>query len=461
MSTTNIKLGNDFWKLTKEKQELPVMWREDQVSNHHVGVAGMSGAGKTHWIREFVTNMGPDVEIDIFDYHGDIEIENSETVIFSEATRYGFNPLVLNPDKHYGGVRRAVNDVIDAINSTSRKLGGNQEGVLRHLLTDAYAARGILADDPSTWSRREASEQELREIIAGKRWDELREIYPTLTDVVRLAKRKLRALWMGVDDHGNGKSALACLDEYCRLMGSINKRRTDIGKARGRGAGEDLEALEKRLEAAKGKAAEAHQVYLDSIETGIEFEDAIKYHSKDVLLSVITRLENLIATGIFNPNPPPFGAAKIHRYNLKPLAQSEDELKMFVRFRMRAIVREMMQRGESNGKLRRLVVLDESKKFNDEETNNPINVIVNEMRKFGLAILLAGQSPAHFSTDFIKNAGTLLLLNLATADWDEAARKLKIDVKDLKYLRPQKSGAVRIVEKGQVSNFRQISFEAC
>jgi hypothetical protein len=31
----------------------------------------------------------------------------------------------------------------------------------------------------------------------------------------------------------------------------------------------------------------------------------------------------------------------------------------------------------------------------------------------------------------------LLLLNLATADWDEAARKLKIDVKDLKYLRPR------------------------
>ena len=52
----------------------------------------------------------------------------------------------------------------------------------------------------------------------------------------------------------------------------------------------------------------------------------------------------------------------------------------------------------------------------------------------------------------------MLLLNLATADWDEAARKLKIDVKDLKYLRPQTSGAVRMLEKGQIAQFKQIHF---
>ena len=80
------------------------------------------------------------------------------------------------------------------------------------------------------------------------------------------------------------------------------------------------------------------------------------------------------------------------------------------------------------------------------------------MRKFGLGILLAGQSPAHWSSDFIKNAGTLLLLNLATADWDEAARKLKIEVKDLKYLKPQETGAVRMLEKGQSAAFRQVRF---
>lgn len=144
-------------------------------------------------------------------------------------------------------------------------------------------------------------------------------------------------------------------------MSAVNKRRTELAKAKARGDDSDMEVQQKRLNAAKDKAEEAHKTFLNNIETGHEFEDAIKYHSKDVVLSVITRLENLHATGVFNPNPPPFGNARVRRYNLKPLAQSEDELKMFVRFRLRSIIREMMQRGESGGKLRRLVVLDESK----------------------------------------------------------------------------------------------------
>lgn len=452
---TEILIGRDFWKARDGKDE-PVYWRPEVVSNHHVGVAGTSGAGKTHWIRTFVTNMPDDVEVDIFDYHGDIEIPGAQTVMFSEATRYGYNPLVLNPDPHYGGVRRSVNDVIEAINSTSRQLGGNQEGVLRHLLQDAYMLKGIFADNPRTWVKREADENELRRLFDERNWAALREVYPSLGDVIAYAKRKLKSLWMGIDDKDGGRNALGAFDEYCKTMQSVNQLRTKRQKASGND--EELERLEKRMVAAKDKALTAYTTFLEAVDTGREFEEAIKYNSKDVLLSVITRLENLSATGIFNPNPPPFGNARIRRYILKPLAQSEDELKMFVRFRMRAIIREMMQRGESGGRLRRMIVLDESKKFNDETASNPINVIVNEMRKFGLSILLAGQSPAHFSQDFIKNAGTLLLLNLATADWSEAARKLRIEEKDLKYLKPQKTGSVRMLEKGQSAAFRQINF---
>jgi len=140
------------------------------------------------------------------------------------------------------------------------------------------------------------------------------------------------------------------------------------------------------------------------------------------------------------------------------MAQSRDELRMFVHFRLQAIIREMMQRGESGGRLRRLIVIDECKTFLDEDPASPINVMATEMRKFGVGLLLAGQSPAHWSRDFIKTAGTLLLLNLATADWDEAARKLKVETSTLKYLRPQLTGAVRMLEKGQVPTFRRVQF---
>lgn len=455
---SKILIGNDFWE-ERKGNKLPIYWQEGLVSNHHVGVAGTSGSGKTHWIREFVRGMPDDVEIDIFDYHGDIEIPGASTVMFSEATRFGYNPLVLNTDQHYGGVRRSVNDVIEAINSTSRQLGGNQEGVLRHLLTDTYMLKGIFADNPRSWVKREASEAEIRDLLEKKNWSGLRDVYPSLNDVIQFARRKLKALWMGIEDKESGRNALGAFDDYCKTQSSLNQLRMKMNRSGGSGNDEELQKLEKRMEASKAKSIESFTTFVNSMDTGREFEEAIKYNSKDVLLSVITRLENLSSTGIFNPNPPPFGDARIRRYILKPLAQSEDELKMFVRFRMRAIIREMMQRGESGGRLRRMIVLDESKKFNSEDGSNPINVIVNEMRKFGLAILLAGQSPAHFSQDFIKNAGTLLLLNLATSDWREAASKLRIEEKDLKYFKPQQTGAVRMLEKGQQAAFRQVSFQ--
>ncbi|RBG58358.1 hypothetical protein BRM42_07085 [Xanthomonas oryzae pv. oryzae] len=44
---SQILIGHGFWKL-RENVKLPVYWREAQVSNHHVGVAGTSGAGKSN-----------------------------------------------------------------------------------------------------------------------------------------------------------------------------------------------------------------------------------------------------------------------------------------------------------------------------------------------------------------------------------------------------------------------------
>ena len=278
---SQIFIGNDFWKM-RDNIRVPIYWREQEVSNHHVGVAGTSGEGKTHWIRQFVTGMPDDVEIDIFDYHGDIDIPGAETVLFSEATRYGYNPLVLNTDPHYGGVRRAVNDVIDAMNSTSRQLGGNQEGVLRHLLTDSYMLKGIFADKPNSWCKREAAEAEIREMMEMRNWTGLREVYPALNDVINFAKRKLKALWMGIEDKDSGRSALGAFDEYCRAMAGLNQLRIKLNKA-GAKDNEELEKVQRRVDAAKEKVVELHSTFLNSLESGREFDEAIKYNSKDIV----------------------------------------------------------------------------------------------------------------------------------------------------------------------------------
>ena len=449
--SNSIDIGYDFWDETKK-----IQWNEGTISNHHIGVFGTSGSGKTHWIRKFVHGLSANnnnIEFDILDYHGDIEIDGAESVLFSESTKFGFNPLVLNTDPHYGGVRRTINDLLESMNDTARKLGTAQEGVLRNLLTDTYMYRGIFADNPNSWKRKNVSESVLKSYFDKRDWQSLRECYPTLNDVVTLGTRKLKALWLGIEDKNDGKKALSAFDDFCRSAGQLNSLRTKMSKANK----DDIDKLEAKLETAKSQALDCYSEFINSVETGREFDELIKYNSKDVLLGVINRLENLIALGIFNSNPPPFGESKKRRYILKPLASSEDELKMFVYQILKRIIREERQKGEYNG-LRRLIVLDESKKFNTESPSNPINIIANEMRKFGLGILLAGQSPSHVSNDFIINAGTILLLNLSTADWDNAARKLKIDPKILKYLKPQQTGAVRLMEKREQPVFKQVSF---
>ena len=453
--TAKIRIGTDFWARERSRQDVPVLWDETELSNPHVGVAGTTGAGKTHWIKRFCEAMPDDVELDIFDIHGDLHIPGAVEVLFSESTRYGYNPLVLNPDVHFGGVRRCISDFIEAISETSHKLGEIQAGVLRNLLTDAFSLRGVSATTPSTWVRKEITEAQAKVLMENRDWNAIRQCYPHLSDVVTLAKRKLKALWLGVEDQGQGRAAMSAFDDCSRAMSSLHATQKKINKAQ---SGEDLSPLLKRADNAKAKAIEAFATYVQSLETGREFEEAIKYNSKDVLISVITRLENLIEKGVFNPNPPPFGNAIKRRYNLTPMAHSTDELRMFVNFRLKAIIREMKERGESK-RIRRVVVLDECKTYLDEDQQAPINVIATEMRKFGMMLILSGQSPTHWSQDFIKSAGTLLLLNLATVDWDAAARKLKIEVADLKYLRPQHTAAIRMLEKNRTPAFRRVQFD--
>lgn len=453
--TAKIRIGTDFWAQQRSHQDVPVVWDESALSNPHVGVVGTTGAGKTHWIRRFCEAMPADVELDIFDIHGDVLVPGATDVLFSESTRYGYNPLVLNTDEHFGGVRRCVSDFIDAVAETSFRLGEIQAGVLRNLLTDAYAARGISASNPATWLRREITEAEAKVHLANQNWDALRQCYPHLSDVVALAKRKLKALWLGVEDEGRGRAAMSAFDECGRAVATLHATQKKINRGL---FDEDPAPLMKRADTARSKAIDLFTAYLQSLETGREFEEAIKYNSKDVLMSVITRLENLIEKGIFNPNPPPFGNALRRRYDLTPLAHSTAELRMFVNFRLKAIMREMKERGEST-RIRRVVVIDECKNYLDEDPQAPINRVATEMRKYGMMLILSGQSPTHWSQDFIKSAGTLLLLNLATVDWNDAAKKLKIDVADLKYLRPQNTAAIRMLEKNKTATFRRVQFD--
>ncbi|MEB5981790.1 ATP-binding protein [Enterobacter vonholyi] len=448
---TQFTVGFNDFKLRNGIKE-PFIWNLGQLANGHVGITGTSGSGKTYQIRRFAEAFAsdPQTRISIFDYHGDIEIPGASEVLFSESTRYGYNPFVVNPDPHYGGLRKSANHIIE-IMSTNRKLGEQQAAVLRQLVMDCYALKRMYQEKPASWIKRNAPESECQDLYNKREWSALAQCYPTLTDLERLIAKKLKSGLFGLDENNQANLALRGFEGFMRAARALDK-------AKERNIREDTEKTQQALEKAKDNALKEYENALNQTRTGSEFDEILKYDSVDTLRSLSTRLENVKALGLFNANEPPF-SGRIQRYNIKPLASSEDELKMFVYSRMMAIFHEEMQRGESHGKVRHVIILDEAKKFCDEESSNPINIIANEARKFGISLVLASQSPSHFSEDFINSAGTLLVQNMAPGDWQRAANKLQIEKSKLEYLKPRETALLKLQRVGERINWFQVNLK--
>ncbi|EHO4425331.1 DUF87 domain-containing protein [Salmonella enterica] len=450
-SNPSFVLGYDEFQL-KKGQETPFIWNQGELANGHVGITGTSGSGKTYQIRRFLSAYAadPDTQISIFDYHGDIDVPGASEVLFSESTRYGYNPFVVHPDPHYGGLRKAANHIID-IMSSNRKLGEQQAAVLRQLVTDCYGVKWMTQDKPSSWVKRNASETECEQLYSDRNWKALGQCYPTLTDLERLIQKKLKMGLFGVDENNQANVALRAFESFMRSTRAFVK-------AKERHSKEDTEKTEQAVAKARETAIQEYEKALSETRTGSEMEEILKYDSVDTLKSLLIRLENVKALGLFNANEPPF-TGRIHRYNIKPLASSESELKMFIYSRMLAIFFQEMQKGESNGRVRHVIVLDEAKRFCDEDPSNPINIIANEARKFGIALVLASQSPTHFSADFINSAGTLLIQNMAPGDWTHAATKLQIEKSKLQYLKPQQTALLKLQRVGENSRWFSLDFK--
>lgn len=435
---------NAYLKRTQNK-EIPVVWDSRAAINPHILVVGGSGSGKTFTLRRMIRSMsetaaGPS-RIHVMDVHGDLEVHGASTVKFSEATRHGHNPLIVDPDPDHGGVRRRVQSFVAALNRTSRRLGVRQEAALRALLTDLYAANGFFEDKPDSWRLEDGAPRKFP------------KKHPTLQDAVRFSSAKLKALYLGADS-----KAVAALEQVNAKAKALYAKSKSLGQTR-RLAGQgdqDGAPSDPDLEKLKRSAVDAYAEAVRAIGTGRELDDLIRYDSKDVLRSVVERLENLDAMGIFRPEEPPFDPrAAVRRYDIRAL--SADEKKLFVFFMLEDIFRQAAQRGVQD-RVSEAIVLDEAHLFFDDEPGNPLDAIAKEARKFGLALICASQSPTHFSEDFLGNVATKMVLGIDEMYWDGSVRKLKIDMKTLQYISPKRTLAVQI-KTGEQGRARFVGVE--
>jgi hypothetical protein len=483
--------GRDFQEFKKNPSapEVQVAYDTANLVNPHAGVFGMTGAGKTHTLKALIRSMcqvpdDTELRVHVFDVHDDINIPDASEVTFSEQDPYGLNPLYVNPDRRMGGVNRSIKRFIATVNKCSpTKLGINQVTVLTNLLLDVYALRGFYHDDPTSWHCDSERAQLLSDGSDNRlyldvphadkddakafdaKWDNDKRCWyvfthqyeggitrwfpktigkasPVLDDVIVYAERIVREAFLGTD-----QEALTLLEVVNKKAQALQQRQLDAIKA-GRHLDDTVE--DAALDKAKGAAIEAYTRYAQSVRTGREFENAIKYGSSGGVKEVADRLKTLRATGLFKWASPPFDPRKqVWTYKLKSLDIPEQ--KMFVLFRLQELYTEALMRGESHGKVRHVFVLDEVHRYADDDEESILNVLSRESRKFGVALIACNQD-ADIPKSFMAALGTKIILGIDDQYWKSAVSKMSIDENLLKWIKFQRTIAVQLKEKTSTSN---------
>lgn len=482
-----INFGIDAGQRTRGNQ-VSVTWDSQVAVNGHLLMCGMTGAGKTFTLRKMVQQMrrtgDRSLRIHVMDVHGDIVIPDASTVMFSEQTKWGMNPLRVIDDPHYGGVRKRVQAFIATINKVMRQLGTKQEAALRNILYDVYTRHGFKQDDPNTWAVEEGSERLISDGSDGRlyidvplgekddakalgaRWDlslkcwyipsdeytgavtrwspkTLSRTHPSISDALRMARHILQMSFLGT-----GVEAVTNLEIANKAARAYQRKLLESLRRGEKGFTDDK--LSTDLEKAKKKAVDTFAAYADSIATGKELGDVMKYDSTDVLKGVVDRLENLNAIGIFKSTAPPFDPnAQVWRYHIKAL--SMEERKLFVLFKLAEIFEAAVQRGEQPD-ICEIVILDEAHIYADDDPENIINTIAKEARKFGLALICASQSPTHFTEDFIAAVATKIILGIDEMYWRGSVSKMGLTLDQLAWIKPQSSMLIQLKTRGATKN---------
>lgn len=468
----------------------PVVTDTATAVNGHALVIGMTGSGKTHTIRRMVKEMQETADpraparFYLFDVHGDIDIEGASTVMFSEQSGFGLNPLRVNSDPHFGGVRKRVQGFIATMNRVMRELGPKQEAALRNVLYDVYSMHGFRAEEPRTWQVDEDEPRLLSDGSDGRlyidvpiaekdgakalgaRWDSgvrcwyvaareyegaitrwppavMARTHPAITDVLRMARYIMQMTFLG-----SGQEAITALGVLNKAAAAYQRKLNDALRKGDRAFGDDK--LQAEIEKLQARAIDAYKDYVTSIATGREIDDVMRYDSTDVLKSVVDRLENLAAIGIFKAKQPPFDPnCAAWRYDIRAL--SREEQKLFVLFRLEEIFAEAVQRGEQPS-VNTVVLLDEAHIFFDGDPDNIINTIAKEARKFGVALVCVSQSPTHFTEDFIAAVSTKVVLGIDELYWKSSASKMRLTEEALAWVKLQKSILVQVKARGATKN---------
>lgn len=423
----------------RDKFDNDIIWDEKKVVNGHMMIVGGSGVGKTYTIRktlrELAKDTGNNFEAHVLDVHGDIDIgeDMTSTVDFSETADYGLQPLLISPDKDFGGVRKKIRSFIGMVNRTSRQLGVNQESSLMYSLEDLYRKNGFYIEDYKTWSLDHDP----------RSWSKYPKKNPTLDDLVKFLNWKYKQMLTG-----SNSKAVSALEQLNKTISSTEGTLKKLQKSQHND--DEVAKLTDKLNKQKEQAIQTYSDYIQNIENGRELDEIMKYSNADVVKSVYEKMNNLRMTGIFKPKKPNFdNTKKIKRYNIKTL--NKEEQKMFVDVLLEDIFLKAKEKGEQEG-VTSFIVVDEASIFMSKDDDHIINVISKEARKFGIGLILASQHFKHFSEDIIANSATKIVLGIDEKYHENASKQLKVPEESIARIIPKKTALIQIKNSGDLKN---------
>jgi hypothetical protein len=419
-----------------------VSWMPDRTINGHGIIIGSSGVGKTHRLRLIAENLAKDYKarVIIIDVHGDINVPGEQRVHFTESSKFGLNPLKINPDRNSGGVRRRIRSFLSMLKRTSVALGVRQEAALTRLLEDLYARNGFDATDWRTWDPRTNPNVKGRSAQHG--------VCPNISDLKKFTAYKLKQLKTGA-----GGEAFKAFNELAKTVKSLNNQSLKNSED------EKKDELDPKLEKLRFKAIETYTAAMQAMKTGDELNDIIRYSDVTTLSSVLDRIDHLDKAGIFKDHPPGMDPrAAIHVYDINSIGR--DEQKMFLEILLEELWLEAKAAGQTS-RPETFIIIDEASIFVSDDADHILNILIREARKFGIGILFASQSINHFSEDVLANCGLKLILGVDQMFVNSMARMLRVDAKLIDSIKPRMSALVQCKVVGdQKNDFTEIYLAA-
>ncbi len=414
-----IKLGVN--KYTKEL----VVWDSDKVVNRHFMIVGESGSGKTYMLKGLAHGFALSKEKTrcyVFDVHSDIDTNEAMTsmIEFGENSEYGLQPLSVDPDRNFGGVKNAINNFIRAFAEYNPSMGEIQHHALYNSLIGMYRDFGFYADDPLTWS----TNYDIREN------PKFPKRQPTVKDLIDYIKKKLAEIKYNID-----ANCYASLETISKSIRKIKRAEAKLEKA------------EIALEKAKAEAVEHFKNFIEEEWDIDKIKDSLNTPDENTLSKVIIRLENFYNTGIFKEKELDFDPNKpIQRFNIRSL--DIETKKAFVQLMLNKIFTEEKAKGET-GAMRCAIFLDEAKDYTAKKKDGLVERIALEGRKFGIVQVIAGQQLEQFHKETISQCATKIVLGVDSMYHSDTVNKLSISREMIENIVHQKNILISIKRKGE------------